>query len=211
MATIFEYWNGGRLIHNGYHAGYLYEFPPVNHEVVTFFTLTGRIWEVIVGQDCFLQMAGHALDVPNLPIHEVNAFILEVERNMGYVPRLIQSPAMGLNGQLVPSSGVVWVNLSTGRCDAFNYMQGYIQGHQLLAPSQQFSPNFYQQFNTNIQNNGQVQGNGTVNTMKKIADGLTHGNTILKEGSKMYDFFDQQFDWFGGNESNNYDNGGTWQ
>ena len=198
MATIFEYWNGGTAVHNGRFAGYMYDFPPVSQEVVIFFQLSGRIWEVLMGQDCFLQMAGHVLDVPNFPANEINAFVESVQKDMGYTPRLVNTMGLGPYGNLIPTTAILWVNLGTGRADTFNHTQGHIINPPILHPMNNFNSNFYQQYNSDISPNGAVSGSGVTKTLKSIAEILTHSNSILKQGSEIYKFFDQEIDWFGG-------------
>ena len=113
-------------------------------------------------------------------------------------------------GNSVPVKVVVWVNLGTGRADMYNPFAGYVYGQQLIMPqTQQFQPTFYNQFNMSIQTNGGVQGTGQKSTLAKLAGIMKDMNVVFGEAGKMYDFFDQSFD-FGGGNGGDWSDGGGW-
>jgi hypothetical protein len=203
MPTLFECWNGGSAFVNGNTPNFVFNYPANNQELLAFFQLSGRIWEVLAGVDSYIVMGGQVFDVPNFPAHEVNEFVSRMQQNMGYTPMPLQMQALNNFGGFTSMGVVVWVNLGTGRADMYNPFAGYVYGMQLLQPQNNFQAGFYNQFNISLNTNGIVQGGGQKSTLNKIAGTLKDVNVILREGSQIYEFLDQQFD-FGSGWSNDW-------
>lgn len=211
MQTLFECWNGGEIVIQNNQPWFGFQFPATNQEVLSFFQLSARMWETMAGVDCYLSMGGQAFDVPNFPLQEVNYMVANVQRSMGYAPYIVPHMAPTNLGGGIPVNVFVWVNLGAGRADRYNPIAGYMYGQQLMMPqAQQFQPTFYNQFNMNIQPNGAIQGTGQKSTLAKLAVIMKDMNAVFGEAGKMYDFFDQRFDFGGGNDNSGDWSGGGW-
>jgi hypothetical protein len=212
MQTLFECWNGGQTIIQNNQPWFVFQFPANSPEVLSFFQLSARVCETMAGMDCYLNMGGQAFDVPNFPLEEVNYTVANVQQTMGYAPYIVPIVAPSNFGGGIPVKVVVWVNLGTGRADMYNPFAGYVYGPQLMVPkNQQFQPAFYNQFNMSMQTNGAVQGTGQKSTLAKLAGIMKDMNAVFGEAGKMYDFFDQRFDFGGGNDySGDWSGGGGW-
>lgn len=211
MQTLFECWNGGQAIVQNNQPWFVFQFPANSPEVLSFFQLSARIWETMAGMDCYLNMGGQAFDVPNFPVQEVNYMVSNVQRTMGYAPCAVPYMATTNFGGAIPMQVVLWVNMGTGRADMFNPFTGYVYGQQMMMPqAQQFQPAFYQQFSMQMQPNGTVQGKGQKSTLAKIAGMMKDMNAVLGEAGKMYDFFDQRFDFSSDSYGGDWSGGSGW-
>jgi len=171
MVTLFECWNGGAVQWDQVNPPqFVFSFPPESLEVVTFFQLSGRICEVLTQCEWHLNLGGQLFDIPNLPPHEINNFVLNVRNSMGYVstpvPYSLGNPLSGYTN----ISLALWVNVRTGRADMYSPFTGLVYGQQLLHPQSQFNiPMPAQNFQMNITPQGTVQSGGAQNTLQSIA------------------------------------------
>ncbi|GEM_PF-7118462 len=171
MVTLFECWNGGTVQWDQINPPqFVFAFPPESFEVVTFFQLSGRICEVLTQCEWHLNFGGQLFDIPNLPPHEINNFVLNVRNSMGYVsipvPYSLGNPFSGYTN----ISLALWVNVCTGRADMHNPFTGLVYGQQLLRPQSQFNiPMPTANFQMNITPQGTVQSGGAQNTLQSIA------------------------------------------
>lgn len=205
MQTLFECWNGG---HAGIHDNrpwFSFLYPGSNQELLTFFQLSGRIWETLAGVDCYLNLAGQVYDVPNYPVQEVNLLVSNIQQKMGYTPYVVPYMAATDYGSPLMIQVVIWVNMGTGRADSYSPTTGYVYGQQLMMPQQQYSSNFYSQFAMMMQANGNVTGTGQKNTLEMIAGIVSDVNDIFGHTSNMMDHFQHYYDNSGGAY------GGGWQ
>jgi hypothetical protein len=194
MTTMFECWNGGRAVYHNQQPCFIFDFPAQSAELLTFFQFSGRICELLTGYNqSQLVMGGQPHGIPDFPKPEVDLFVQRLQAGMGYYPYIRDVMTNDNFGQMWPMRVALWVNLGTGRADTYHPMAGLQPGLQFIPPQQQFQPAFYGNYAVQVQQGGAVQGSGKTNTVQKIGGILKDINTVLGEGSKMFDFFNSRF------------------
>jgi hypothetical protein len=194
MITMFECWNGGRVMYNGMQPCFMFDFPAQSPELLTFFQFSGRMCEILSGNNhCALIMGGQGYDIPDFPKPEVDMFVQRLQASMGYYPFITDIVAPDQFGFTRPIRIALWVNLGTGRADMYNPFTGLMPGRMFMQPQFQYQPAFYNNYAVQVQQTGDVQGAGETNTLQKIGGILKDINSVLGEGSKMFDFFNNRF------------------
>ncbi|MBW8192558.1 hypothetical protein K0504_16075 [Neiella marina] len=146
MITLFECWNGGIVEWDGLSSPQIsFSFPVANGDVLAFFLICGRIAQLHTRTDWQLRFGTTSVRIPSLPQNEVNQLSERIRRKLGYMPLLVNNVRQDVNAEESLLRQMQWVEIATGRIDAYLPFIGLRQGKQ------RYVRNFTQQVLTGAQ------------------------------------------------------------